>query len=93
MVKKIRLIIAVACMAAIAAACAGPSTAYRKEINQKIARGDLGGALAQVENSKSSQYSKKNAVLYYLDKGALLYDLRQYKESDIALDGSSACKT
>lgn len=86
MVKKtIRHIAAVVCMAVIATACGGPSTAYRKEINQKIARGDLGGALAQVEASKNKQYSKKNAVLYYLDKGALLYDLRQYNESDIAL--------
>lgn len=85
MVKTIRHIAVVACMAVIATACAGPSTAYRTQINQKIARGDLGGALAQVEASKNKQYSKKNAVLYYLDKGALLYDLRQYKESDIAL--------
>ena len=46
MVKQIKQIAAVVCMAVIATACGGPSTAYRREINQKIARGDLGGALA-----------------------------------------------
>lgn len=73
---------ALACAAAIAAACAGPSNAFRNNINAQIARGDFEGALKQVDNSKQKEYSKKNAVLYYLDRAALLYDLERYNESD-----------
>ena len=79
MVIRLKKLLLLACAAAVTAACGGPSTAYRREINQKIARGDLGGALQQVESSKSRQYSKKNAVLYYLDRGALLFDLKSFE--------------
>ena len=84
MVIRLKKLLLLACAAAVTAACGGPSTAYRREINQKIARGDLGGALQQVESSKSRQYSKKNAVLYYLDRGALLFDLKRYQDSDLS---------
>lgn len=84
MVKTFLKTAVVICAAALAAACAGPSSAYRTSINGRIARGDLEGALKQVDSSKRTEYSKKNAVLYYLDRGALLYDLQRYKESDEA---------
>lgn len=84
MVNCYKRLLLMVCAAALSAACAGPSLNYRREINQKIARGDLGGALQQVENSKTKQYSRKNAVLYYLDKGALQFDLRKYHESDLS---------
>ncbi len=84
MVKTFLKTAVLICVAALAAACAGPSSAYRTAINGRIARGDLEGALRQVDSSKRTEYSRKNAVLYYLDRGALLYDLQRYKESDEA---------
>ena len=62
MVKTFLKTAVLICVAALAAACAGPSSAYRTAINGRIARGDLEGALRQVDSSKRTEYSRK--ILY-----------------------------
>lgn len=67
------------------AACAGPSGSMRKDVNAKIAAGDYAAAQARIEAEKVPSYGAKNAVLYYLDLGAVQHDAGKYKESDQSL--------
>ncbi len=66
-------------------ACSGPSGEMRKEVNAKIAAGDYAGAEAKIIGEKTASYGAKNAVLYYLDLGAVQHDGGKYKESDQSL--------
>ena len=74
-----------ACAAVFMTACAGPSRSFRTGLNSRLAVFDYDGALADIEKAKSSEYSEKNAVLYYLDRGMVLHDAARYQESDKSL--------
>ncbi len=67
-------------------ACAGPSAGHKLVLNAKIAAHDWSGAEAQLEASKDSQYGDKNAVLFWMDKAAVLHDASRFQESDALLD-------
>jgi tetratricopeptide (TPR) repeat protein len=73
-------------LAAILCACAGPSTSLKKRIDRKLADADYAGAESLIQGAKTTQYGSKNAVLYYLDLGAVQHDAGQYKESDQSLE-------
>lgn len=71
---------------ALLGACGGPSGAMRKEVNGLLAARDFDGAAARIEKSKEPSYGRRNAVLYYLDLGAVQHDAGKFKLSDEALD-------
>lgn len=73
-------------LALLGLGCAGPSGATKKGLNSLIAARDYAGAEKFLESAKLTQYGKKNLVLYYLDKGAVLHDAGKYKESDGSFD-------
>ncbi len=66
----------------LTAACSGPSGSLRKAVNAQIATGDYAGAERRILGEKASSYGAKNAVLYYLDLGAVQHDGGKYKDSD-----------
>jgi uncharacterized protein len=68
------------------AACGGPSTQARKEINRLIAEQKYEDARVKIEGAKMKEYGPKNAVLYNLDMGVVLHHAGRYKESDQFLD-------
>src|SRR5271168_783707 len=68
------------------AACAGPSSSMRKQVNAKLAAGDYPAAEKIIENAKLLSYGQKNMVLYYLDLGTVQTDAGQYKDSDKSFD-------
>lgn len=68
------------------AACAGPSSSSKATLNKLIAGQQFEEARDYVDKVKESQYGRKNAVLYYLDRGLLLHHQGRYKESDKNLD-------
>jgi hypothetical protein len=78
--------IAFAWALALACACAGPSRAYKLDVQSKIAVRDWAGAAEAIEGRKASEYGEKNAVLYYLDKAVILHEAGSYAESDELLD-------
>ncbi len=71
----------VAGAAVFLAACAGPSRNYRANLENLIAAGNYAGAQADIERNKRSEYSRKNAVLYYLDLGMVQHDASLYRDS------------
>lgn len=85
MVKNTIKLLMMVCAAVFITACGGPSTQYRNQINTKIASGNFDEAILQVDKAKNKQYKEKNALLFYLDKGALLYDAGRYQESESSL--------
>jgi hypothetical protein len=70
----------------LAGGCAGPTRAHKIDLNDKIAARDYEAAAAQVEAAKESEYGNTNAVLYWLDKAAVLHDAGKYEEGDQLLD-------
>ncbi len=81
-------LLGVAGAAVIMTACAGPSRTYRADLNNQIAAGNYAGAIAQIDAAKEREYGKKNAVLYYLDRGMVQHDQGDYKGSDESLDSA-----
>ncbi len=75
----------VAGAAVFMAACAGPARNYRTNLDSLLAAGNYAGAQADIEKNKRTEYSKKNAVLYYLDLGMVQHDADLYKESSDSL--------
>ena len=76
-------------LALLAAACAtGPSGNYRRALDAQIASSSFDAAVAAVEAAKDKEYGKKNAVLYYLDRGMLLQDAGRYVDSDASFDSA-----
>lgn len=80
--------LALACAAAFLAACAGPSRQYRAGLNARISAYDFDGAIADLEAAKRTEYSEKNAVLYYLDRGMLLHQAARYADRDTDLENA-----
>ena len=72
-------------LALLFSACAGPSESLVKRVDERIAARDYPGAESLLTGAKESSYGKKNAVLYYLDVGAVQLDGGRYKESTASL--------
>ncbi|HZZ83135.1 MAG TPA: hypothetical protein VFE30_01260 [Anaeromyxobacteraceae bacterium] len=66
--------------------CAGPSAAYKLDLHRKLAAGQYEAAAARIDELRESEYGQRNAVLYWLDKAAVLHDVGRYAESDRLLD-------
>jgi hypothetical protein len=71
---------------ALAAGCVAPSRELKLALNDHLTRGDYEGAAQAIEAVRGSQYGEAQAVLYYLDKAAVLHSARRYQESDQLLD-------
>lgn len=63
-------------------ACGAPSLRHKKDINKLLAAGEFGAAQQRLEQSKKKQYSRRDALLYYLDTAAVLHDGGQERLSD-----------
>ncbi len=77
---------ALALLPLLLSACAGPSAATKRTVNDFLARHDYEKAESHLESSKESQYGRKNMVLYYLDKGLVQHHAGKYADSDESLD-------
>jgi len=66
--------------------CAGPSSTSKKEINRLISEQNFVEAASRLNKIKESEYGKRNAIIYYLDVGAILHYAGKYKESDEHFD-------
>ena len=70
----------------VLAACGGPSTETIRELNTMMATRNYAGAIALVQSKKDTdQYGRKNAVLYYMDLGAIQHFADQYEPSNHSL--------
>lgn len=63
-------------------ACGAPSLRHKKEINKLLALSEYPAAVEKIESAKNKEYKQRDAVLYYLDSGAVLHDACQYATSD-----------
>ncbi len=70
------------CLALLCSACAAPSLRYKKEINRLSAAGEFNAAAGRLEKDKKKFYRQKDAVLFHLDRAALLHDAQNPAESD-----------
>ncbi len=62
---------------------------YFSGLTTHLQQGNFSQALEQVEQGRTQQfYSKKDRVLYYLDKGAVLYYAGEYEQSNVALQAA-----
>lgn len=76
-----------AALAAVAlAGCAAPSVAYREHLSGLLAERDWAGAEQAIDEARDPKYGEKDRVLYWLDKGAVCQDARDYAQSDALLD-------
>lgn len=75
-------------LAALLSACAGPSEHLVKRVDEAVARRDYSDAENLISGAKDSSYGKKNAVLYYLDIGAVQLDGGRYKDSVASLSNA-----
>ena len=69
-------------LAMICSACAAPSLRYKTDVSRLIAAGQYAQAEQLVSDKKNKMYQKKDAVLFYLDRAALLHDAQKPAESD-----------
>lgn len=69
-------------LALVCSACAAPSLRYKTEINRLSAAGKFREADERVTAKKNKLYKKKDAVLFYLDRAALLHDAQDPAASD-----------
>jgi uncharacterized protein len=82
-----RLAAAAAAVAALAAAgCAPPSLAYRAHLSTLVEERKYPDAAAWIEEARETKYGSRDRVLYWLDKGAILHQARDYRGSDGLLD-------
>jgi hypothetical protein len=81
-----RAIVGVVAAMALLTGCAGPSRAHKLGLNERLATRDWAAAEAQIEASKEKEYGQRNAVLFFLDKAAVLQAAGRYQESDALLD-------
>ena len=66
----------------LCSACAAPSLRYKNDVAKLAAEGQFKVASQYVTKKKNKMYSKRDAVLFYLDQGALAHDAKENKESD-----------
>ncbi len=77
---------ALAAGALLTSACGGPSTATIRDLNTMIAARNYAGAVSLIQSKKDTdQYGRKNAVLYYMDLGAIQHFAGQYEPSNRSL--------
>ena len=77
-------------LALVCSACAAPSLRYKTEINRLSAAGKFREADERVTAKKNKLYKKKDAVLFYLDRAALLHDAQDPAASDEILASAQA---
>ncbi|MDE1976381.1 MAG: hypothetical protein KGI84_03870 [Elusimicrobia bacterium] len=75
-------VLGAAAAALLLCSCAGPSISVEKKLNSLIAAQNYSGADSYLDGVKHTQFGKKNAVLYYLDKGAVEHYGGWYAKSD-----------
>ena len=63
-------------------ACGAPSLRHKKDVNKLLAAGDFAAAEQKLEAAKNKEYKQRDALLYYLDTGAVLHDAGRPAESD-----------
>ncbi len=68
-------------------ACAAGLTYYR-DLNTLISRELYPEAISKVDKAKNKEYKKKNAILFYMDKGLLLHLSGQWEESNQLLQAA-----
>ncbi len=85
MSTRARRLLLASIAAAAATGCAGPSAAQKKQVNAFLAAAQYDQAVAQIDGARDD-YGAHNAVLYALDKAAVLHVARRYQESDALLD-------
>ncbi len=73
------------CAAVICSACGAPSLRYKYQVNQLASQGKFEQAADYVASKAKHNYAKRDALLYELDRGALLHDARQPAQSDALL--------
>ena len=85
--KRISALLAV-CVCGSIAACATGSFA---QVDNSLHRGNYPDSVARLEKGKSSLYSGRDNILYFLDKGMLSHYAQQYADSSRLLeDGEKA---
>jgi len=69
------------------AGCAtGMSASDKRDLNNLLAAQKFDQAKVKLDTLKDTQYGPKNAVLFYLDRAAVLHHAGKYQESDRDLD-------
>ncbi len=63
-------------------ACGAPSLRHKQQVNHLLAQGEYFAASEKLEQAKDKEYKKRDALLYYLDAGAVLHDGGQPAHSD-----------
>ena len=63
-------------------ACGAPSLRHKKEVNKLLAAGEFAAAEQKLEESKDKEYSKRDALLYYLDTATVLHEANLPDQSD-----------
>ena len=69
-------------LALVCSACAAPSLRYKSEVNQLVSAGKFQEADQRLMEKKNKLYSRKDPVLFYLDRGVLLHDAQDPAASD-----------
>jgi len=64
------------------------NTRYFARLDDEVGRNNFSGAIEQLEKNKSSLYSNRNNILYYLDKGMLSHFAELHTDSSKLLENA-----
>ncbi len=67
-------------------ACGAPSLRHKRDVSRLLAQEDFAAAEQKLEEAKNKEYKQRDALLYYLDMGAVLHDGNQPAQSDVLFD-------
>lgn len=67
-------------------ACGAPSLRHKRDVSRLLAQEDFAAAEQKLEEAKNKEYKQRDALLYYLDMGAVLHDANQPAQSDELFD-------
>ena len=70
------------CGVLMCSACGAPSLRYKQEVNKLAAQGKFEEAADLVQAKAQKVYSRRDALLYELDRGTLLHDAQAPADSD-----------
>ncbi|MBN1621256.1 MAG: hypothetical protein JW871_01545 [Endomicrobiales bacterium] len=76
----------IALISAILLTSCATRTAYYSKLDSLVSSEKYSEAVAFNETSKEKTYGKKNALLYYLDRGMLLHFSGEYEDSNLAFE-------